>query len=153
MTDAHIPLSLQNQATDHSIFKHSLWEQISFSQLFLKEQVACRAIRRFCFNGIRFLSPIEATIRDLNTVEVRVECVCRIIGMLGVWPVILAAVDADLGVRLRLRAPETVAVAVVDLRTIKPERKAVVSGNGLPMFDGGVEHQANVVAGVCTERC
>lgn len=73
--------------------------------------------------------------------------------MLGVWPVTLAAVDADLGVRLRLRAPETVAAAVVDLRTIKPERKAVVFGNGLPMLDGGVEHQANVVTRVCTERC
>ena len=60
--------------------------------------------------------------------------------MLGVWAVILAAVDTDLGVRLRLRAPETVTFAVVDLRTIKPERNAVVLGHCLPMFDGGVEH-------------
>ena len=107
-----------------------------FSQLLLKQQIACHAIRRFCFNVIRFLSLIEAIIRDLNAIDVRVECVCRIIGMLGVWSVILAAVDADFGVRLRLRAPETVAFAVVDLRIIKPERKAVVFGNCFPMFDG-----------------
>ena len=73
--------------------------------------------------------------------------------MLGVWSVILAAVDADFGVRLRLRAPETVAFAVVDLRTIKPERKAVVFGSCLPMFDGSVEHEANVVGGVYAEWC
>jgi hypothetical protein len=46
--------------------------------------------------------------------------------MFGVCPIILAAVDADFWVRLSLRAPETVAFAVADLRTIKPERKAVV---------------------------
>ena len=60
--------------------------------------------------------------------------------MLGVWPVIFAAVDADLGVRLRLRAPKTIAFAVVNLRTVKPECKVVVIGHRLPMFDGGVEH-------------
>jgi hypothetical protein len=99
---------------------------MSLSQLLLKQQVACHAIRRFCFNGIRFLSLIEATIRDLNAIDVRVECLSWIIAMLGVCPIILAAVDADFWVRLSLRAPETVAFAVVDLLTIKLERKAVV---------------------------
>jgi hypothetical protein len=71
-------------------------------------------------------------------------------GLLGAlaWPIILAAVDADFGVRRRLRASETLAFAVVDLRTIKPERKAAIFGNCLPMFDGDVEHEANVVGGV-----
>jgi hypothetical protein len=73
--------------------------------------------------------------------------------MLGVCPIILVAVDADFWVRLRLRALETVAFAVVDFRTIKPERKVGVFGNCLPMFDGSVEHEANVVGGVYAEWC
>jgi hypothetical protein len=46
--------------------------------------------------------------------------------------IILAAVDAGFWVRLRLRALETVAFAIVDLRTIKPERKAGVFGTVCP---------------------